>query len=365
MFLEDSGDRNVLAEERSCTNHPSSPARNTIMSRIWRAYRRELILLGLLIISLIVIGVRAPSYISLKTLDTIWHDSVLLILLALVQMPIIMSRGIDLSVAANLALSGMLVSLLGQQFPSLQVIVLLPLGALIGLALGTLNAALINGLELPPIVATLGTMSVYRGMIYVVSGGQWVNSNELPPALVAFPNARVLGLTNFEWVSIFAVLIAWIVIHQTRFGREVRALGGNPNAARYVGIPASARVFALYAISGAVAGIVGVMWVARYALASTEIALGFELQVVAACVLGGVSIAGGVGTVFGTVLGAIFLVTLYNALPVIGVSPFWQMAIVGVAILVAAVVNQGQERRKGKQILKRAISSEQRLAIGD
>ncbi len=324
------------------------------MSRVWKTYQRELVLLGLLVLSLIAVGIRAPSFISLKTFDAIWQDSSLLILLALAQMPIIMSRGIDLSVAANLALTGMLVGLIGKAAPGLPVVVLIALGAVIGLALGCLNGALINLLELPPIVATLGMLSVYRGMTYVVSGGQWINSNELPPQLVAFPNDRFLGLTGLEWVSLIGVVVAFFVVHQSRFGREVRALGGNPNASKYVGIPTTRRLFALYAISGTVAGIVGVLWVARYALASTEIAVGFELQVVAACVLGGVSIAGGVGSVYGTVLGSIFLVTLYNALPVVNISPFWQTAIVGVAILVAAVVNQGERGRKGKQILRRA-----------
>ena len=183
---------------------------------------------------------------------------------------------------------------------------------------------------------------------------RWINANELPVGLVDFPNARFLGITGLEWVSLIALVLGWFLVHQSRFGREIRALGGNPNAAKYVGIPETKRLFALYALSGVVAGVVGVLWVARFALANTEIASGFELQVVAACVLGGVSIAGGVGSVIGTALGAIFLTTLYNALPVVNVSPFWQTAIVGVAILVAAIVNQGASRVKGKTILRRA-----------
>jgi rhamnose transport system permease protein len=119
---------------------------------------------------------------------------------------------------------------------------------------------------------------------------------------------------------LIALVLGWFLVHQSRFGREIRALGGNPNAAKYVGIPETRRLFVLYALSGVVAGVVGVLWVARFALANTDIASGFELQVVAACVLGGVSIAGGIGSVLGTALGAIFLTTLYNALPVINVS---------------------------------------------
>lgn len=322
------------------------------MNPIFANYRREWILAGFLLLGFLGVGFISPSFVSVKTLDAIWHDSALLLLLALVQMPIIISRGIDLSVAANLALTGMLVALLSKSNPQLPMLVLLLSGLAIGAILGAVNALLITVLELPPIVATLGTMSVYRGMTYVVSGGQWVNSQDFPAFFLEFPNARTLGLTSLEWLSLLGLLLAWLLWHQSRFGREIRALGNNPSAAKYVGVLEKPRLFWLYTIAGSVAGFVAVLWVGRYAIASTELAIGFELQVVAACVLGGVSIAGGVGTVFGTALGSLFLVMLYNALPVMKISPFWQMAIVGVAILVAVIVNQSAGKRLGKNILR-------------
>jgi rhamnose transport system permease protein len=204
-------------------------------------------------------------------------------------------------------------------------------------------------------VATLGTLSIFRGAIYVVSDGKWINSNEMSVAMQTFssPNTRFLGLSMLEWVAVIAVLFFFLLVHHAKFGREIRALGINPSASQYMGIPEKKRQFALYTLSGAVAGVVGVLWVGRYALANTEVALGFELQVIAACVLGGVSIAGGVGTVFGAVVGGLFLVTLYNALPVIGISPFWQMGLVGVAILLAAVFNQSAAKAVGKKILRK------------
>ncbi len=322
------------------------------MKTVFQNYRREWVLLGFLSAAFAVVGIISPSFISLKTIDAIWQDSILLLILALVQMPIIISRGIDLSVAANLSLTGMLVALLSKTNPEIPVLVLLLAGFAIGAILGAINALLITILELPPIVATLGTMSVYRGMTYVVSGGQWVNSQDFPPALLEFPNARFLGFTSLQWIGSMALVIAWLLWHQSRFGREIRALGNNPSAARYVGVLEQPRLAVLYTLAGAVAGLVSVLWVARYAIASTELAIGFELQVVAACVLGGVSIAGGVGTIYGTSLGALFLVLLYNALPVIKISPFWQTAIVGVAILVAVIINQSAGKRIGKKILR-------------
>lgn len=322
-----------------------------------KTHRQEVVLFFILLAGFVLVGLITPSFFSFKTLDTIWHDSALLLTLALVQMLIIMSRGIDLSVASNLALSGMLVALLSQHFPQLPIFVLLLVGAVAGSVLGTINALLITGFKLPPIVATLGTMSVFRGLIYVVSEGKWITSKDLPQHVMDFPNQRFLGLTTLQWEFLLVLAVFFLIVHHSRFGREVRAYGGNPSASKYVGISEHHRVFSLYVLSGLVSGMVGVLWVARYAIAYTEVAQGFELQVVAACVLGGVSIAGGVGTVPGTMLGTLFLVGLYNALPVVGISPFWQMALVGLAILVAVVVNQGARKQLGKNILQKAGQS--------
>ena len=324
------------------------------VSLLLNAYRREVLLLGVLLSVLLLVGLRSPVFLGASSLDALWQDSALLIMMALAQMPIVLSRGIDLSVASNLALSGMAVALLARALPDTPIILLLLAGILVGLLAGCINALLITLLELPPIVVTLGTLSVFRGSVYLLSGGEWLTAGKLPPALLELPNARWLGLTPLQWLSMVALLGAWLLIHNTRWGREVRAIGGNPTAARYAGIPVDRRTFALYALSGAVSGLIGTLWVARYAIAYTEVAQGLELQVIAACVLGGVSIAGGVGTVFGTALGALFLVLIYNALPTLGISPFWQTALVGVAILAAALLNQRGQGISNKRILARA-----------
>ena len=151
--------------------------------------------------------------------------------------------------------------------------------------------------------------------------------------------------------ALAAALLAWYVTRYTRFGRELYAIGNHPVSARYVGVPIARRLFSVYAISGMVAGLCGYLWVARYAVAFTEIANGFELNVIAACVIGGISIAGGVGSALGAILGALFLGVIANALPVVQVSPFWQSAITGTVIVVAVVLNAREGRRAGKQIL--------------
>ncbi|MFJ2987500.1 ABC transporter permease [Collimonas sp. NPDC087041] len=309
-------------------------------------------LLGLLIILLIgMVGLRAPIFLSLSSMSNLLTDSTLLIMLALTQMFVIVTRGIDLSIASNLALSGMMSALLAAKFPQLSVALIILAALGIGLFLGLINGWLIGSLNLPPIVVTLGTMSVYRGLVFVLSGGAWVSSNQMPAAFIAFPLNRLLGVTYLVWIAAAAILVTWFIARYTRFGRDLYAIGNQPVAARYVGIPIARRLLWTYGFSGMMAGLCGYLWVARYAVAYTEIAYGFEFTVIAACVIGGISIAGGVGTVAGAVLGALFLSVINNALPIVKVSPFWQSALTGIVILTAVVINARSNKKTGRQIL--------------
>jgi rhamnose transport system permease protein len=164
----------------------------------------------------------------------------------------------------------------------------------------------------------------------------------------------VLGLSSVFWISAVLSLAAWLFLTMTRPGRGFYAVGGSPVAARYCGIDPGLQQLLAYAISGAVAGLCGYLWVARYGVAYVEIATGYELTVIAACVIGGVSIGGGVGSVAGTLMGALFIGVIVNALPVMQVSPFWQMGISGAVILLAVVINARADLRQGKLILPKA-----------
>ena len=312
---------------------------------------REVQLALILAVLVAVIGTRAPVFVSGKSIDSLLTDSAILVMMVLAQMLVILTRGIDLSVAANLALCGMVSALIGKLFPGCPLVLLVLAAMGCGLALGAVNGALIGYLKLPPIVVTLGSMSVFRGSIFVLSSGAWVSSHQMSPSFIGFPLERLLGLTHLVWLAAAATLLGWLVTRYTRFGRELYAIGNDPVSARYVGVPMARRLFSVYAISGMVAGLCGYLWVARYAVAFTEIANGFELNVIAACVIGGISIAGGVGSVAGAVLGAMFLGVIANALPVVQVSPFWQSAITGAVIVIAVVMNAREGQRPGKQIL--------------
>ncbi len=315
---------------------------------------REALLVGAIALLLALISSRFPGFIAPANLVNVFNDTSPLILLAIGQMIVILTKCIDLSVAANLALTGMVVSMINVAVPGLPILFILVIAVGLGTLLGMVNGILVWKLAIPPIVVTLGTMTIFRGMIFLISDGKWVNSHEMSPAFKAFPRTEMLGLPVLSWIAIIAVILFTVVMTRTTLGRAFYAAGGNPHAATYAGINVGKTQFWAFTISGALAGFAGYLWVSRFAVAYVDIAGGFELDVVAACVIGGVSIMGGIGTVAGALLGALFLGIIKNALPVVDISPFWQLAISGGAIIVAVALNAQANRKKGRIILKQA-----------
>ena len=319
---------------------------------------REAILGAAILTLTLLVASRFPGFIAPSNLANVFNDTAPLIILALGQMVVILTRCIDLSVAANLALTGMAVAMINVALPGLPIPVILAIAVLMGAFMGAINGLLVWKLSIPPIVVTLGTMTIFRGIIFLISDGKWVNSHEMSPAFTGFPRTVLMGLPVLSWVAILTVIVFGIMMARTQFGRSIFAVGGNPHAAVYTGIDVGKTQFWAFVASGALAGLTGYLWVARYAVAYVDIAGGFELEVVAACVIGGISIAGGIGPVGGAVLGAIFLGVVKNALPVVDISPFWQLAISGSAILIAVAFNARSGRNKGRIILKSAEATQ-------
>lgn len=315
---------------------------------------REFLLLLAIGVLLGIISTRFPAFVAPSNLLSVFNDTSPLILLAIGQMIVILTKCIDLSVAANLALTGMVVSLVNIAAPGLPVIVIVVIATGFGTLLGMVNGLLVWKLAIPPIVVTLGTMTIFRGIIFLLTEGKWVNSHEMTDAFKAVPRADVLGLPILSWIAIATVILFTIVMTRTTLGRAFYAAGGNPHAATYAGINVGKTQFWAFTISGAIAGLTGYLWVSRFAVAYVDVAGGFELTVVAACVIGGISIMGGTGTVFGALLGALFLGIIANALPVVNISPFSQMAISGGAIIIAVILNAQANRSQGRIILKHA-----------
>ncbi|OCP04970.1 MULTISPECIES: ABC transporter permease [unclassified Ensifer] len=315
---------------------------------------RELLLVGAIAVLLALITWRFPPFVAPANLARVYNDTSILIILALGQMAVILTRCIDLSMAANLALSGMVAAMLNAAYPGLPIPIVILSAIALGTLLGMINGALVWKLDIPPIVVTLGTLTIYRGLIFLLSDGKWINAHQMSDAFKALPRDALLGFPVLSWLSLLMIALVFLLMSRTALGRAFYAVGGNPHAAVYTGIDVGRTRFAAYCLSGALAGLSGYLWVSRYAVAYVDIAAGFELDIIAACVIGGISIAGGIGTVAGAVLGALFLGVIKNALPVINISPFAQMAISGTVIIIAVAVNARAERRKGRVILRKA-----------
>jgi rhamnose transport system permease protein len=319
---------------------------------------REILLTGIIALMVAGFSTRAAGFAIPANLANIFNDTSILIILALGQMTVILTKSIDLSVAANLAFTGMAVAMTNAAWPEMPLLLLIVMAIGIGAFLGAINGYLVWALQIPPIVVTLGTLTIYRGMAFVLSGGGWVNAHQMAPSFLNIPRMPMLGLPVLSWIAIVVVIGAWFMMTRLPFGRAAYASGGNPTAAVYAGIDIGRTRFFAFVLSGALAGLSGYLWVSRYAVAYVDIAAGFELDTVAACVIGGISIAGGIGSVAGAVLGALFLGVIKNALPVIGISPFAQMAISGIVIVLAVVFNARAEKRAGRIILRNRAAEE-------
>ena len=315
---------------------------------------REAQLVAALLVLVAAIAVRFPHFIAPGNLASVFNDTSILIILAFGQMAVILTKCIDLSIAANLALCGMLVAMINVAAPGLSPFLIILLAILFGAAFGAINGLLVWKLDIPSIVVTLGTMTIFRGVIFLLTNGAWINAHQMSDPFKALPRGLLLGLPVLSWIAIVIIGLIWLLMTRTALGRSFYAIGGNPVAAVYVGINVGRTRFLAFMLSGALAGLAGYLWISRYAVAYVDIASGFELDVVAACVIGGISISGGIGSVGGAVLGALFLGVVKNALPVINVSPFWQMAISGTVIIIAVAFNARAERKKGRIILKSA-----------
>jgi rhamnose transport system permease protein len=318
--------------------------------------------LALIVLALVVaVGLRAPVFVTGESLVGVLTDTSFLFMLTLAQMAVILTRGIDLSVAANLALVGMVSALVSRAHPDLPIPAVIVLSIALGSVLGAINGALVGYIGIPPIVVTLGTLSIYRGAIFLLAGGAWLTSKDMTPAFLAFPKIDIFGVPILIVIAILVGLGFYGLLNHSRLGRGIYAVGGNPVAARYCGIELASQQFFVHTLAGAISGLCGYLWVSRYGIAYTDIAQGYELTIIAACVIGGVSIAGGIGSVPGALLGALFLGVVVNALPVINVSPFWQMLISGAVILAAVVINARSDKRVGKLILRKARTGNARI----
>lgn len=307
---------------------------------LWTLIRFREAGISLFILLLVAaITLRSPSFLSVDNFEDILLNISILTIVALAQAMVIITRGIDLSVSSTIGLVAMMVAFVVKENPEMPVLFSVLLGMALGAVLGTFNGLLIALGRVPPIIATLGTLSIYRGMVFYYSQGTWINSFELPKTFKLLSKGTPLGLPNMVIIAMVVAVVVYYFLNYTRTGRDIFAVGSNPDAAQFAGIRKQRIIFLVYLISGVLAGLAAVLWASRFESAQTNTGLGFELQTVAASVIGGVSTGGGAGTVPGVLLGALLLGIIQNALPLVHISPFWQLAVQGLLILIAVVTD--------------------------
>lgn len=314
--------------------------------------RREAFLILIIVVLLVAVRIRAPGFLRVGNLDDILTDTAILCIMAIGQMIVIVTGGADLSVASGIAFTGMSVAMINWFNPVIPIPLIVLMALAIGLGLGCINGLLVSQARIPPIITTLSTMGIFRGLVFLESGGQWVSAHRMTEGFRELPHGTPLGISNLLLSAVLVAIAAAVFMRLTRTGREIYGVGGNRTAARYVGISLKKIDFVVYALCGLLVGLAGILWVSRYASAQNDTASGFELQTIAACVIGGVSILGGSGSVGGVILGALFLGIVNNALTVVGLSPFYQMAIQGFVILTAIIANSVVDRRNQAAMMR-------------
>ncbi|WP_136588136.1 MULTISPECIES: ABC transporter permease [Actinomycetes] len=301
---------------------------------------------AMVLVLLVVIGYfmyRSARFGTPENVVTILVAAAPFALIALGQTLVILTGGIDLSVGSVIALSAMTGALTAKSFPDM-IWLALVVAVLVGLVAGSVNGFVVSVIKVPPFIATLGMLTLASGLAYVVGGGAPING--LPAAFGAIANTQILGLTIPVILMIVGIVGLGIIMRRTSFGMRIYAVGGNELAARIAGVKTGRVLFSVYAISGALAGLSGIMLASRVITGAPTLGQGYELDAIAAVVIGGASLLGGRGTVWGTALGLLLIQTLNNGLDILTVPAYWQDVIKGVLIVAAVAVDVWAAKRR-------------------
>jgi len=320
---------------------PGSPAPASSRRLAERVFRiREFGIVAVLAVFVAVTAAIQPRFLSSTNVQFILVDATIFALLAMGETIVVISRNVDLSVGSVLGLSAFLTARMASQTHGLPLVLVFLVGLGIGLLCGIANGLMVTLGRVPSLVVTLATLYIIRGIdVLIVGGGQVVPSSYYP-SFLNMSKATVAGIPDLAIVVAVVIAGGWYWLRTYRSGRELYAIGSNPDAARLAGIPMGRRVFTAFALSGAIAGVAGVLWASRFGTVDSTAGAGYELQVVAAVVVGGVAIFGGSGSVVGAAIGALLLQTINSALYVLGVSPNWDQAIAGFLLILAIVLDR-------------------------
>ena len=299
---------------------------------------RELPVFIALVIVVIITGIANPAFLTLSGAQDIMLGVSVVATLAVAQTLVIVMKHIDLSVGSTIGFSAFLI---GDAYSKgHDVWYCVGLALLTGLVVGALNGYLVAYLKLPSLVVTLSTLYIVRGVFNETAGGTTITEELVPREINALGLNSLSGISYLFVIAIGLMVIVGFVMRRIRQARDLYAIGSNLDAAGLVGIPVARRVFFAFLATGAISGLAGIVLLARFNSAAANSGSGLELSVVAACVVGGVAIAGGVGTVYGAVIGAILLQSITMALGALGVPQFWQLAINGLLVIAAITLDK-------------------------
>jgi len=291
----------------------------------------------------VALSVASPYFLTYTNLASVVRQTAVINIMALGMTLIIIAGGIDLSVGAVLAFSGLLGTMAMEAGWPIFAGVLV--GLLCGLFWGLTNGLLITQLKINPFIVTLGTLGIARGVTLIISDGLPVH--RIPKEFSFLGEGTLLGIPLVLWILVFCAALTHIILERTRMGRYAFAIGSNPEAAYYTGIPVAFHLTAVYAYSGLLCGLAGMIEASRLMTGQPTAGQGYELQVIAAVVIGGGSLRGGEGSVVGTLVGAFIMGLLANGSDLLGISPYLQQAIIGGVIILAVAVDELRKRKLG------------------
>jgi rhamnose transport system permease protein len=310
-------------------------------------------IVGILALFVLVTTLIQPRFLSGSNIRFVLSDAALYALLAIGQTFVVLTRNVDLSVGSVVGFSAYVSANMFQTHHGIAIPVVFAVGIGLGLACGLVTGLITAIGRVPSLVVTLAMLYIIRGVDTIVVGSGQVVANSLPNSFINIFHATVLGIPDLAWVTAILVGVAAYYLRSYRSGRELYAVGSDPDAARLAGIPIARRIFVTFVLSGAIAGLGGVFWATQYNTIDATAATGLELQVIAAVVVGGVAIFGGSGSVIGAALGALLLQTINVALNVLGVPSLWTEAIAGFLLLVAITLDRGIQLRLAAALRKR------------
>jgi rhamnose transport system permease protein len=301
---------------------------------------RELGIIGALALLIAVTAILEPRFIHADSLRNLALNASIFAILAVGQTLVIITRNVDLSVGSVLGLSAFFAGDLLSKHPGLALPVVFLLCIALGAACGVFNGILVTWGQVPALVVTLGTLYAFRGLAFLWTNGRQVNAETLPDPFLNLGSDSIAGVPILVLIALAIVVVVGQWLRDYRPGRELYAIGSNPDGAKLAGVRSERRVLAAFVLSGALAGLGGVLFTARFGTVDATAGVGYELTVIAAAVVGGVAIFGGTGSVYGAALGALLLTTITSSLIVLKVPAFWQQASIGALLLLAIALDR-------------------------